>query len=288
MPDDDNFVFWYKAPAKDSLTAYQKLMSSWVAAGIVPRQGTPVEIARRTTGAAVQVRQHPPPRTPEDVAKIFTEYPDALIPYLSAQADLYLAGAAVRAQVWFDYIGEDELSPPRVDPRREFMMGTLVLPQYWREKAKGYAEGDPAAAAADIEDALVDKVLRPIAEKTDPLTALSGPEHEGLEWRYREADLRAGIPPRLSNISRYATYLSPAQVASIGTSAFEHLVATYDWLHRQEPRLRPLCRILSNRGVILARWPGTLDREPRFASALSPEAREAFNRVRRVLEGSAL
>lgn len=281
--DDDAYVLWYATPAKDSRSAYAALMSAWLRAGIVPRQGVPVEISRRTAGAAVQVKQHPPPVKAEDVDKIFAEYADDAIPQVKAQADLYLAGSVVRARVEFEYLGEDELSPPRVDPRRDFMQGVLFLPQYWRERAKGYGEGDPGGAAAKIEDALVDKYLKALAEQTAPLAMFSGPEHDNIRWRFTESELRGPLPPRLSELSRYATYLTPEQVAAIGADHFERLARVFDWIHTQEPRIRPVCRLTSTGGAILSRWPGALDVEPRFAAMLEQGDRDSFSRIRAAL-----
>lgn len=278
--DDDAYVFWYATPSKESHAAYGALLSGWIAAGVVPRQGTPLEVARRTTGAAVQVKQHSPPRTAEDVEKILSEYTGAAIPQVRGQADLYLAGAVVRARVEFEYLGEDELAPPRVDPRRAFMQGLLFLPQYWREKAKGYAEGDPGAAASLIEDALAEKYLKALAEKTAPLAMFSGPEHDNIRWRFTEGELKGPLPPRLSELSRCATYLPPAQVAALGAEHVERLGRVFEWLHHQEPRLKPVCIRTGTGGVILSRWPGALDREPKFASLLSAEERLSFERVR--------
>jgi hypothetical protein len=282
--NDDTYVFWYATPAKDARTAFQSLLASWLRAGMTPRQGTPLEITRRVPGAALQVKQHPPPRTPEDAEKIFGEYADAVIDHAEGQTDLYLSGSAVRARFYFEYIGEDELAPPKVDPRRDFMLGILTLPQYWREKGKGYGEGDPDAAASAIEDALADKYLKPISEASAPLTGISGPEHDNVRWRYTEAELRAPIAPRLSDISRYATYLSPAQIDTVGFDHFERLVEVFGWLHQQEARVRPLCRLTSIRGAILSRWPGALDREPRFLAMLTEPQRDSFNRVRLALK----
>ncbi len=281
--DDDAYVFWYATPSKDSHAAYGTLVSGWIAAGVVPRQGTPLEVARRTADAAVQVKQHPPPRTAEDVSKILGEYADGAVLQLRAQADLYLAGAVVRARIEFEYLGEDELAPPRVDPRRDFMQGVLFLPQYWREKAKGYEGGDPGGAAALIEDSLSGKYVRALAEKTSPLAMYSGPEHDNIRWRFTERELRQPLAPRLSEISRCATYLSPAQVEALGAAHVERLVHVFAWLHAQEPRLKPFCLRTENGGAILSRWPGALDRDPKFASLLSVEDREAFDRVRRAL-----
>jgi len=281
--DDDAYVFWHAAPSKDSRAAYGTLVGSWLRAGVIPRQGTPVEISRRTTGAAVQVKQHPPSPRAEDVEKLFSEYADAAITEVKAQADLYLAGAVVRARVHFEYLGEDELSPPRVDPRRDFMQGTLLLPQYWREKAKGYGDGDPGGAAALIEDALVVKYLKAIAEQTQPLAMFSGPEHDNVRWRFNEAELRGPRPPRLSELSRYATYLTPEQVAKIGVQHVQGLVRVFEWLHGQEPRLRPLCQLTTNGGAMISRWPGVLDKEPKFAALLGEGDRESFNRLRAAL-----
>lgn len=282
-PDDDAYVFWYTAPAKDSRAAYSRLMSAWLRAGIVARQGTPVEISRRTTGAAVQVKQHPPPVRAEDVDKIFAEYVDAAIPQVKAQADLYLAGAVVRARLEFEYLGEDELSPPRVDPRRDFMQGILFLPQYWRERAKGYEGTDPGGAASTIEDALVDKYLKALAEQTAPLAMFSGPEHDNIRWRFTEAELRGPLPARLSELSRYATFVAPDQVSRLGPEHFERLVRAFEWVHAQEPRLKPVCRLTAGGGAIITRWPGALDVEPRFAAMLSAQDRESFNRIRAAL-----
>ncbi len=281
--DDDAFVFWYATPSKDSHSAYAALIRGWMKAGVVPRQGTPFEVARRTTEAAVHVKGHPPPRVAEDVDKILAEYAGLGIPHARGQADLYLFGAVVRARIEFEYLGEDELSPPRVDPRRDFMQGVLFLPQYWREKAKGYAEGDPADAAASIEDALADKYLKPLAEATLPLAMFSGPEHDNVRWRFTEAELRAPLPPRMSELSRYTTYVSPEQLSAIGVEHFGRLAAVFAWVHAQEPRLRPFCRLTANGGAILARWPGALDRPPKFAGLLAPEERESFERVRTAL-----
>lgn len=281
--DDDAYVFWYATPAKESHTAYGSLLSAWIAAGVVPRQGTPVEVARRTAEAAVKMKQHPPPRTAQDVSKILGEYADGPIPQLRGQADLYLAGAVVRARIEFEYLAEDELSPQRVDPRRDFMQGVLFLPQYWREKAKGYGGPDPGLAAASIEDSLSEKYLKPLAEKTSPLAMFSGPEHDNIRWRFTEGELRKPLAPRLSDLSRCATYLSPAQVEALGAAALERLGSVFLWLHEKEPRLKPVCLRTANGGAIVSRWPGALDREPKFAGQLSPEDRDAFEHVRRTL-----
>jgi len=281
--DDDAYVFWYATPSKDSQRAYGSLLSGWIAAGVVPRQGTPLEVARRTAGAAVQVKQHPPPRTAEDAEKVLAEYAATAILQVRGQADLYLGGAVVRARIEFEYLGEDELAPPRVDPRRDFMQGVLFLPQYWREKAKGYAEGDHGAAAALIEDALAEKYLKALAEKTAPLGMFSGPEHDNIRWRFTEAELKGPLPPRLSELSRCATYLSPAQVAAVGADHVVRLGRVFEWLHRQEPRLKPVCLGTANGGVILSRWPGALDREPKFASLLAPDDQASFEAVRLAL-----
>ncbi len=281
--DDDAYVFWYATPSKQSHAAYGKIMSGWIAAGVVPRQGTPLEVARRTTLAAVQVKQHPPPRTAEDAEKILGEYADGAITQVRGQADLYLAGAVVRARLEFEYLGEDELAPPRVDPRRAFMQGVLFMPQYWREKAKGYADGDPGAAASLIEDALAGKYLKALTEKTAPLAMFSGPEHDNVRWRFAEADLKGPLPPRLSELSRCATYVSPAQVAAVGAEHFARLGRVFDWLHHQEPRLKPVCIPTAVGGLILARWPGALDCEPKFGALLSPEDRDSFEHVRLAL-----
>jgi hypothetical protein len=285
--DDDTYVFWYATPSKDSREAFSTLIASWLRAGVLPRQGTPLEIARRTTGAAMQIHQHPPPRTAQDVDKIFTDYAGAQIPHVEALADLFLAGTAVRVRLLFEYIGEDELTPPRVDPRRDFMMGSLYLPLYWRERAKGYSEGDPGDAAANIEDALADRYLKPIAEQTAPLAGFSGPEHDNIRWRFSESELKGQLPPRLSELARYATYLSPTQVGAVGLAHFERLAHVFDWLHEKEARLRPMCRLCTHGGVILSRWPGPLDREPKFAALLAPEDRDSFNRIREALTAPA-
>ena len=281
--DDDAYVFWYPTPAKTSPAAYTTIMAAWLKAGVVPRQGTPLEVSRRSPDGSVQVKAHPAPRVPEDLPKILGEDPATIIPQVKGQADLYLAGAAVRARVEFEYLGEDELTPPRVDPRRPFMHGILLLPQYWREKAKGYDADDPAGAATAIEDALIDKYLIPIADASLPLAMFSGPEHDNVRWRFTEAELGAPLAPRMSELSRYATYLSPAQVAAIGAEHFERLARTFDWLHRHEPRLKPLCRPTQGGGAFLSRWPGALDREPRFAEALPADERDSLNRLRAAL-----
>ena len=281
--DDDAYVFWYPTPAKESGEAYGALIGAWIKSGVVPRQGTPFDVFARGPDGAVAAKGHPPPRVPEDLPKIFAPHAGAAVPQVKAQADLYLAGAAVRARVEFEYLGEDELSPPRVDPRRDFMQGVLFLPQYWREKAKGYEGDDPAGAAVAIEDALVDKYLIPIAEHSKPIAMFSGPEHDNVRWRFTEAELRAPIAPRLSELSRYVTYLSPTQVAAVGREHFERLAHTFEWLHKQEPRLKPVCKATQDGGAVLSRWPGALDVEPRFASALPADDRESFNRIRAAL-----
>jgi len=285
-PDDDSYVFWYRTPAPVSGQAYLALLSGWMQAGLVPRQGTPLLVARRTQGAAVEVKEHPPPRTAEDAQKILGGYEEGTrFPWVEGQVDLYLAGAQVRARVHFEYSGEDELSPPRVDPRRPFMAGILFLPQYWRERAKGYEDGDSSAAAAAAEDALCEKYLKALAESTHPLAGLSGPEHDNVRWRFLESDLGRAIPPRLSDLSRYATYLSKDQVAAIGAEHFERLINVFEWVTAQEPRLRPYCRITGNGGALMARWPGGLDSEPKFVSLLPPRDKQSFNLVRAALTG---
>jgi hypothetical protein len=285
--DDDAYVFWYAAPATDSPAAFAALVSGWVKAGVVPRQGTPFEVARRGPEGAVQVKQHAPPRTPEDVLNIFGGDPAVVVPQAKGQADLYLAGAVVRARVEFEYLGEDELTPPRVDPRRPFMQGVLFLPQYWREKAKGYEGDDPGGAAVAIEDALTDKYLVPLCDQSAPIAMFSGPEHDNVRWRFTEAELAGPLPPRLSELSRYATFLSPAQVSAVGREHFERLARTFEWLHRQEPRLKPVCRMTQSGGAVVSRWPGALDKEPRFAEALPSDERESLNRLRAALAPAA-
>lgn len=282
-PDDDAYVFWYASPAKDSRGAYSALTAAWIKAGVVPRQGTPVEIARRVEAGAVQVKQHAPPRVPDDVPKVFSDYAEAAIPHVKGQADLYLSGTAVRARIEFEYLGEDELSPPRVDPRRDFIQGVLFLPQYWREKAKGFSDGDQGAAASSIEDALADKYLTALVEQTAPLAMFSGPEHDNIRWRFTEAELRGPLPPRLSELSRFATYLPPDQVHRLGADNVARLGHVFEWIHVQEPRIKPYCKLTSNGGAILARWPGSLDKEPKFAAMLEPKDREALNHVRAAL-----
>lgn len=281
--DDDAFVFWYPTPSKESVAAYGTLISSWIRAGVVPRQGTPFEVTVRGPEGGAVVKAHSPPRVPEDVDKLLAPYAGTAIAQVKTQADLYLAGAVVRARVEFEYLGEDELSPPRIDPRRDFIQGVLLLPQFWREKAKGYEGGDKGAAAGAIEDALAEKYLIPIADQSKPMAMYSGPEHDNVRWRFTEAELRAPLPPRLSELSRYATFLSPAQVNAVGREHFERLSKTFDWLHKQEPRLKPMCKATQEGGAVLSRWPGALDVEPRFAGALSEEDRASFNRVRAAL-----
>ena len=281
--DDDAYVFWYATPAKASAAAYTALLGAWIKAGVVPRQGTPVDVSRRSPDGSVQVKAHPPPRVADDLPKIFGEDPSIIIPQVKGQADLYLAGSVVRARIEFEDLGEDELSPPRVDPRRDFMQGILFLPQYWREKAKGYGGDDPAAAAGSIEDALVDKYLAPLCDASSPIAMFSGPEHDNIRWRFTEAELKAPLAPRLSELARYATYISPAQVAAVGKEHFERLAHSFEWLHKQEPRLKPVCRATNNGGAIVSRWPGALDKEPRFAAALPADDRDSFNRLRAAL-----
>lgn len=279
--DDDSYVFWYAAPAPESPAAFSALLGGWVEAGVVPRQGTPVEVTWRAPDGTVSVQQLPPPRTAKDAGKLLgARGEQARISTVKAQADLYIAGATVRARVQFEYAGDDELDPPRVDPRRPFMTGVLFLPRNWREAGPKGAGG-----AAEAEDALADRYLVAIAEKTDPLTGLSGPEHDSVRWRLTADVLSGPLPPRLSDLSRYATYLAPAQVAVVGSEHFERLQAVFAWLHEKEPRLAPYCRPTGNGGVLIARWPGALDREPKFVGMLAPPDQASFNRVRAALLG---
>jgi hypothetical protein len=281
--DDDAYVFWYPTPAKGSPAAYTTLLSAWIKAGVVPRQGTPFNVSRRSPDGSVVVKGHPPPRVADDLPKIFGEDQSVVIPQAKGQADLYLAGSVVRARIEFEYLGEDELAPPRVDPRRDFMQGVLFLPQYWREKAKGYEGDDPGGAAGSIEDALTDKYLAALCDASSPLAMFSGPEHDNIRWRFTEAELKAPLAPRLSELARYSTYISPAQVQAVGKEHFERLSHTFEWLHKQEPRLKPVCRATHNGGAIVSRWPGALDKAPRFAEALPADERDSFNRLRAAL-----
>ncbi len=279
--DDDTYVFWYAAPASESPAAFSALLAGWIGAGVVPRQGTPLEVASRADDGRVEVRQLPPPATAPDAGKVLASAGEtARLPSVRAQADLYLAGSTVRARVHFEYAGEGELDPPRVDPRGPFMTGVLILPHGWRDEPPDTGGGDPGERATAAEDALADKYLVAIAQRTAPLTGLSGPEHESVRWRFTADALGKPLPPRLSDLSRYATYLSPAQVGAIGHEHFRRLVNVFDWLHEKEPRLAPYCRLTSAGGALIARWPGALDRESKFVALLSPRDRESFNIVR--------
>ena len=284
--DDDTYVFWYGTPAPESPAAFAALLGGWIEAGVVPRQGTPLEVASRAADGSVTVRDLPPPRTPEDALKLLASGGEgARIPSVKGQADLFLAGASVRARIHFEYAGDDELDPPRVDPRRPFMTGVLVLPRNWRDDAPPAGGKDPGERAAALEDALAEKYLAPIAERTAPLTGLAGPEHDSVRWLLTADALAKPLPPRLSDLSRYATYLSPAQVGAVGAEHFARLQNVFEWLHEKQPRLAPYCRLTAQGGAIVARWPGTLDREPKFVALLSPGDRESFHAVRTGLLG---
>ena len=220
--DDDAYVFWYKTPAPESPKAFATLLGGWIAAGVVLRQGNPLQVAVRAGDGSVKVDGRPPPRTVEDAEKVMvTGGETARVPQVKGHADLFLAGATVRARIHFEYAGDDELDPPRVDPRRAFMTGVLVLPRNWREDTAGARAGDVSERAAAIEDALAEKYLVPIAEKTDPLMGLAGPERDNVRWLFAADALAKPLRPRLSDLSRYATYLSPAQVGAIGAEHVE-------------------------------------------------------------------
>ncbi len=281
--DDDTYVFWYRTPATEAPAAFAALLGSWVEAGVALRQGTPLEVATRAADGAVTVEQVAPPVTREDAGKLLGSHgAKARLQSVHGQADLYVAGATVRARVQFEYAGDDELDPPRVDPRRPHMIGVLLMPREWRDAPAG---GDASERATAAEDALADRYLLPIAGKSEPLTGLSGPEHDSVRWRLNADALARPIPPRLSDLSRFATYLSPAQVAAVGAEHFDRLRNVFEWVHDKQPRLAPYCRKTDAGGVPIARWPGALDREPKFVAILPPRDREAFDAVRRALLG---
>jgi hypothetical protein len=285
--DDDTYVFWYRTPHAESPAAFAALVTGWLEAGVVPRQGTPFEVAARAPDGSVVVRQLPPPRTGQDVAKLVGGAGSAArLQSVRAQVDLHLAGSTLRARAEFEYAGDDELEPPRVDPRRPFMMGTLVLPRNWRDAIQGAAGDDAAARASAAEDALADRYLLAIASRTGPITGLAGPEHDAVRWRYTAAALAGDPPPRLSDLARYASYLSPEQVGALGAGNLERLKRVFAWVHEMQPRLAPYCRTTEAGGAVLARWPGALDQEPRFVALLTPQDRDAFNAVRAALLGS--